>query len=76
MSAPTTEQVLDVLRTVQDPDLHKDIVTLGFVKDVTIDGGAVRFTVETSPLWALIGSGISVLSLGGLFYVCRTYGRR
>ena len=26
------EQVLDVLRTVQDPDLHKDIVTLGFVK--------------------------------------------
>ncbi len=50
MSAPTTEQVLDVLRTVQDPDLHKDIVTLGFVKDVTIDGGAVRFTVElTTP---------------------------
>jgi ATP-binding protein involved in chromosome partitioning len=50
MSAPTQEQVLDVLRTVQDPDLHKDIVTLGFVKDVTIDGGNVRFTVElTTP---------------------------
>jgi ATP-binding protein involved in chromosome partitioning len=50
MSAPTTEQVLDVLRTVQDPDLHKDIVTLGFVKDVQIDGGDVRFTVElTTP---------------------------
>jgi ATP-binding protein involved in chromosome partitioning len=50
MSAPTTEQVLDALRTVQDPDLHKDIVTLGFVKDVKIDGGEVRFTVElTTP---------------------------
>jgi ATP-binding protein involved in chromosome partitioning len=50
MSAPTPEQVLDVLRTVQDPDLHKDIVTLGFVKDVQIDGGDVRFTVElTTP---------------------------
>ena len=30
----TREQVLDALRTIQDPDLHKDIVTLGFVKDV------------------------------------------
>ena len=37
---------------------------------------AVRFTVETSPLWALIGLGIIVLIVGGLFYVFRTYGRR
>ena len=36
----------------------------------------VRFTVETSPLWAIIGLGIIVLILGGLFYVFRTYGRR
>ncbi len=28
-----------VLRTIEDPDLHKDIVTLGFVKDLKIDGG-------------------------------------
>ena len=34
----TKEQVLAALRTVQDPDLHKDIVTLGFVKDVKIAG--------------------------------------
>ncbi len=40
------------------------------------DEAAVRFTVETSPLWALIGIGIIVLILGGLFYVFRTYGRR
>jgi ATP-binding protein involved in chromosome partitioning len=44
------ESVLEVLRTVQDPDLHKDIVTLGFVKDVKIAGGEVDFTIElTTP---------------------------
>jgi ATP-binding protein involved in chromosome partitioning len=46
----TKEQVLSVLGTVQDPDLHKDIVTLGFVKEVRIDGGEVDFTIElTTP---------------------------
>ena len=46
----TKEQVLSTLRAVQDPDLHKDIVTLGFVKDVAIDGGEVDFTIElTTP---------------------------
>jgi ATP-binding protein involved in chromosome partitioning len=48
--AVTQEQVLDALRKVVDPDLHRDIVTLGFVKDVTIDGGDVAFTVSlTTP---------------------------
>ncbi len=42
--------VLDALRAVRDPDLHKDIVTLGFVKDLRIDAGRVRFTIElTTP---------------------------
>jgi ATP-binding protein involved in chromosome partitioning len=46
----TREQVMDALRTIQDPDLHKDIVTLGFVKDVTVDGQTVDFTIElTTP---------------------------
>jgi uncharacterized membrane protein len=36
----------------------------------------IRFTVETSPIWALVGIGIIVLILAGLFYVFRTYGRR
>lgn len=46
----TQEDVMTVLRTVQDPDLHKDIVTLGFVKEVKIVGGEVDFTVElTTP---------------------------
>ncbi|HEY3781772.1 MAG TPA: Mrp/NBP35 family ATP-binding protein [Fimbriimonadaceae bacterium] len=47
---PTEEKVLDALRKVQDPDLHRDIVTLGFIKNVFIEGGAVSFTVElTTP---------------------------
>ena len=37
---------------------------------------AIRFTVETSPIWAFVGIGLIVLILGGLFYVFRTYGRR
>jgi ATP-binding protein involved in chromosome partitioning len=46
----TQEQVLNALRTVQDPDLHKDIVALGFVKDVHIEAGEVDFTIElTTP---------------------------
>jgi ATP-binding protein involved in chromosome partitioning len=42
--------VLDALRAVRDPDLHRDIVALGFVKQVTIAGGKVGFTIElTTP---------------------------
>lgn len=42
--------VLDALRQVQDPDLHRDIVSLGFVKNVRIEGTKVSFTVElTTP---------------------------
>ena len=44
------DQVLTALRAVRDPDLHKDIVTLGFVKDVKIAGGEVDFIIElTTP---------------------------
>ncbi|MCA9773075.1 MAG: iron-sulfur cluster assembly protein, partial [Myxococcales bacterium] len=48
--AVTKEQVLAALRAVQDPDLRRDIVTLGFVKGLEIAGGSVRFKVElTTP---------------------------
>ncbi len=44
------DQVLSALRGVVDPDLHKDIVTLGFVKEVAVAGGEVDFTIElTTP---------------------------
>ena len=46
----TQESVLAALRTVQDPELHKDIVTLGMVKDLAVDGAKVSLTVElTTP---------------------------
>jgi len=46
----TEAQVLQALRAVEDPDLHRDIVTLGFVKDVKICEGNVAFKVElTTP---------------------------
>ncbi len=48
---PTTEgAVLDALKSVIDPDLGRDIVALGFVKNVRIDGGKVAFQVQlTTP---------------------------
>ena len=48
--AVTEAAVLDALRAVKDPDLHKDIVALGFVKNLKLSGSAVAFTVElTTP---------------------------
>lgn len=41
----TKEKVLEALGNVDDPDLKKDIVTLGMVRDVKIDGKKVNFTV-------------------------------
>ncbi len=44
------KDILNALRQVQDPDLHKDLVSLGMIKDVKVEGGDVSFTVElTTP---------------------------
>jgi ATP-binding protein involved in chromosome partitioning len=49
--SPDQAAVLEALRVVIDPDLGKDIVSLGFVKQLAIDAsGAVRFAIElTTP---------------------------
>jgi ATP-binding protein involved in chromosome partitioning len=48
--AVTQEQVMAALQAVRDPDLGADIVSLGFVKDVSIEEGVVRFKVQlTTP---------------------------
>jgi ATP-binding protein involved in chromosome partitioning len=45
-----SQQVLDALTAVRDPDLGRDIVSLGFVKNLAIEGGRVAFTIElTTP---------------------------
>ncbi len=44
------EKILAALSTVQDPDLKKDLVTLGMIKDVEFGVDEVRFTVQlTTP---------------------------
>jgi ATP-binding protein involved in chromosome partitioning len=44
------EQVLDALRAVKDPELQRDIVSLGMIEDLKIDGGLVSFTFNlTTP---------------------------
>jgi ATP-binding protein involved in chromosome partitioning len=46
----TESNVLDALRAVKDPDLHRDIVALKFVKDLKIENDRVSFTIElTTP---------------------------
>lgn len=46
----TVETVLDQLRKVIDPEIHRDIVTLDMVKGLRVDGRDVILTVElTTP---------------------------
>ncbi len=50
MSLVTEAQILKALKAVNDPDLNRDIVSLGFVKNVKICDGNVAFDVElTTP---------------------------
>ena len=49
-SAVTPAAVLNELRKIQDPDLQKDVVSLGFIKNVEIKGSEVEFDfVLTTP---------------------------
>ncbi|CDM64485.1 Mrp/NBP35 family ATP-binding protein [Pyrinomonas methylaliphatogenes] len=45
MNLLSEESVLNALRQIKDPDLHKDIVTLGFIRDLRIEGGEVSFRI-------------------------------
>jgi ATP-binding protein involved in chromosome partitioning len=46
----TREQILDALRTVDDPDLKKDLVTLNMVREISVQGATVSISVElTTP---------------------------
>jgi len=42
----TEVAVLEALSTVMDPELNKDLVSAGMIKDITIDGANVAFTLE------------------------------
>jgi ATP-binding protein involved in chromosome partitioning len=61
--AVTREQVLDALRDVMDPELHRSIVELNMVKDIAIRDGAVRvealLTISGCPLRETITDSIT-----------------
>ena len=46
----TQEAILQALATIRDPDLGRDIVSLGLIKDLKVSGENVSFSVElTTP---------------------------
>ncbi|HRI03665.1 MAG TPA: Mrp/NBP35 family ATP-binding protein [Pyrinomonadaceae bacterium] len=45
MSQISAELVLESLKQIIDPDLKKDIVTLGFIHNLEVSGGDVSFTI-------------------------------
>ena len=45
MSQPSQELVINSLRQIIDPDLRKDIVSLGFIRDLAIENGNVSFRI-------------------------------
>ncbi len=68
----TKESVLAALSKVQEPELHKDLVTLNMIRDVEIEGDKVKFTIMlTTPACPLRGSieaeaKQAVMSVGGV----------
>src|SRR5439155_21929566 len=70
--AVTSEQILDALRVVQDPDLHRDIVSLGFVQNIQINDEKVKFDVVLTTPACPVKTSLqeqarsAVLSLGGV----------
>lgn len=50
VKTPTPDGVLGALRGLIDPDLGRDVVSLGMIRDLQVDGGRVSFTFElTTP---------------------------
>lgn len=52
----TEEAILKALSTVQEPELHDDLVSLNMIRDIKISGGKVGFTIMlTTPACPLRG---------------------
>ncbi len=41
----TEQAVLQALSTVQDPEIHRDLVSLNMIRDLRVDGASVSFEV-------------------------------
>ncbi len=73
------EDVIEALRPVEDPELHRSIVDLGMVRDVSVEGGRVVLTVALTvpgcPLKAEIQQRVtSALTNAGASSVDLTFG--
>jgi ATP-binding protein involved in chromosome partitioning len=72
ISMTTEKEVLDALRTVKDPELQRDVVSLGMIEQLKVDGDGVSFTLNLTtpacPLRAELEADIRrvVLSLPGV----------
>jgi ATP-binding protein involved in chromosome partitioning len=62
---------LEALRKVQDPELRRDLVTLGMIKDLAVQGDTVRLKVELTtpacPLKDTIGKDVTAALQGAGF---------
>jgi len=46
----TREMVVEALSKVNDPELHRDLVSLGMIRDVAVTDGAVKFTLALTTM--------------------------
>ena len=81
MPAPSYEQIIDVLRPVEDPELHRSIVDLGMVRSVNVaaDGAVavqIALTVPGCPLRNEIQNRVTtaVIALPGVTGVALDFG--
>ena len=80
MTTVNEADVIEALRPVEDPELHRSIVDLGMVRAVTIDGGHVEvgvdLTIAGCPLRNEIQSRVSeaVTALDGVNVVTIAFG--
>ena len=51
----TNDDVLSALRTVQDPELGEDLVSLDMIRDIRIEGDRVSFTLVLTTLACPLG---------------------